>query len=264
MPFKLRVAGTDGLLKPGNEHVTSRPSDSIMRLQMPSKTCAVSGGRPAWGDPFPTFPALTQCVKLHWWKIDRKSRATHLWRTRRCLPRHCRSPSFRLNTSINSGQDSPAVAGLTDGRFVAVWRDLGAGGLGTLKYAIFNADGSVAKSEAIANQNTTGVIEAGDVAVAALTGGGFALTWSSRLNNQNDIFHRVFDASGTAVSTDLTSNLGATLQDQRHPDIVGDGAGGFYVVWEDTESTPTGPVRPNVQLRHFDAAGLPVGISHRG
>ena len=168
-------------------------------------------------------------------------------------------PAFRLNTSINSGQDSPAVAGLTDGRFVAVWRDLGAGGLGTLKYAIFNADGSVAKAEAIANQNTTGVIEVGDVAVAALTGGGFALTWSSRLSNQNDIFHRVFDASGTAVSTDLTSNLGATLQDQRHPDIVGDGAGGFYVVWEDTESTPTGPVRPNVELRHFDAAGLPTG-----
>ena len=66
-------------------------------------------------------------------------------------------PSFRLNTNINSGQDSAAVAGLSDGRFVAVWRDLGAGGLGTLKYAIFNADGSVAKSEAIANQNTTGV-----------------------------------------------------------------------------------------------------------
>ena len=57
----------------------------------------------------------------------------------------------------------------------------------------------------------------------------------------------------------MTSNLGATLEDQRHPDIVGDGAGGFYVVWEDTESTPTGPVRPNVQLRHFDAAGQPVG-----
>ena len=67
----------------------------------------------------------------------------------------------------------PAVAGLSDGRFVAVWRDPGAGGLGTLKYAIFNADGTVAKSEAIANQNITGVIDAGDVAVAALTGGGF-------------------------------------------------------------------------------------------
>src|SRR6187551_2694850 len=124
-------------------------------------------------------------------------------------------PSFRLNTSFNSGQDSPAVAGLTDGRFVAVWRDLGAGGLGTLKYAIFNADGTLAKAEAIANQNTTGFIESGDVAVAALAGGGFALTWNSRLNNQNDIFHRVFNAAGTAVTTDLMSNIGATLQDQR-------------------------------------------------
>ena len=67
------------------------------------------------------------------------------------------------------------------------------GGLGTLKYAIFNADGTVAKSEAVANQDTTGSSSAGDVAIAALTGGGFALTWSSRLNNQNDIFHRVFN-----------------------------------------------------------------------
>jgi hypothetical protein len=53
-------------------------------------------------------------------------------------------PSFRLNTTINSGQDSAAVAGLSDGRFVAVWRDL-TSGFGTLKYSIFNADGSVAK-----------------------------------------------------------------------------------------------------------------------
>ena len=58
------------------------------------------------------------------------------------------------------------------------------GGFGTLKYSIFNADGSVAKSEAIANQDTTGNIQAGDVAIAALTGGGFAITWSPRLNIQ--------------------------------------------------------------------------------
>ena len=172
-------------------------------------------------------------------------------------------PSFRLNSSFNSGQDSPAVAGLSDGRFVAVWRDLGAGGLGTLKYAIFNADGTVAKAEAIANQNTTGVIDAGDVAVAALTGGGFALTWSSRLNNQNDIFHRVFNASGTPVTADLTSNLGVTAGDQRSPDIASDGAGGFHVVWEDSaidfDPGPGVSFNTGVQLQSFAATGQPAG-----
>ena len=163
-------------------------------------------------------------------------------------------PSFRLNTNVNAAQDLAAVAGLSDGRFVAVWLDNDGGSTATLKYAIFNADGTVAKSEAIANQSTAGVISAGDVAVAALAGGGFALTWSSRFNFQNDIFHRVFDSSGAAVTGDLTSNLGATPGDQRHPDIVGDGAGGFYVVWEDTAVAA-----PNVKLRHFNAAGQPLG-----
>ena len=96
------------------------------------------------------------------------------------------------------------------------------------------------------------------MAIAALTGGGFAITWSSRLNFQNDIFHRVFNSSGAPVTADLTSNLGATLGDQRHPDIVGDGAGGFYVVWEDTERRRLAG-EPNVQLRHFDATGQPAG-----
>ena len=167
-------------------------------------------------------------------------------------------PAFRINTSTLGGQDSAAVAGLSDGRFVEVWRDNN-GSFGILKYAIFNADGSVAKSEVIANLDTTGTIASGDVAIAAITGGGFAITWAPRLNQQWDVFHRVFDSSGAAVSADVLTNQGATLQSQRHPDIVGDGAGGFYGVWEDTESTPTGPARPNAQLSHFDATGQPTG-----
>ena len=164
-------------------------------------------------------------------------------------------PAFRINTSTLGGQQSAAVAGLSDGRFVAVWEDVN-GSFGILKYAIYNADGSVAKSEAIANVDTTGSIARGDVAIAAVTGGGFAITWAARLNLQWDVFHRVFDGSGNPVTGDVLTNQGASLQNQRHPDIVGDGAGGFYVVWEDTESNAGVPVRPNVQLRHFDAAGL--------
>jgi Ca2+-binding RTX toxin-like protein len=172
-------------------------------------------------------------------------------------------PSFRLNTGLNSAQDSVAVAGLSDGRFVSVWRDLAGGSLGTLKYAIYNADGTVAKAEAIANQNTTGRIDAGDLAIAALTGGGFAITWSSRLNNQNDIFHRVFNKSGAPVSEDLTSNLGVTAGDQRSPDIASDGAGGFHVVWEDGaidfDPGPGVSFSTGVQLRSFAATGQPAG-----
>src|SRR6185369_16687676 len=102
-------------------------------------------------------------------------------------------PAFRLNTSTPAAQDSPAIAGLSDGRFVAVWEDA-AIGFGTLKYAIFNADGSVAKSETVANVDTSGTIARGDFAIAALTGGGFAITWASR-STQWDVFHRVFDSS---------------------------------------------------------------------
>jgi len=167
--------------------------------------------------------------------------------------------SFRLNTSLPGAQESADVVGLSDGRFAAVWRDI-SGSFGILKYAIFNADGSVAKSEAVANVNTAGSISDGrDVAIAALTGGAFAITWAPRLNFQWDVFDRAFNGSGLPVSADVLTNQGATLQNQRHPDIVGDGAGGFYAAWEDTENNAGVPVRPNIQFRHFNAAGQPTG-----
>jgi hypothetical protein len=150
------------------------------------------------------------------------------------------NPSFRLNTTLTGAQESADVAGLSDGRFVAVWRDIGS--FGILKYAMFNADGSLAKPEAIANVNTAGTIGDGrDLAIAALTGGAFAITWAPRLNLQWDVFDRAFNSSGVPISGDVLSNSGATLQDQRYPDIDGDGAGGFYAAWEDTQTVTPGP-----------------------
>ena len=148
-------------------------------------------------------------------------------------------PSFRLNTNINSGQHSAAVAGLSDGRFVAVWRDLDAGSLGTLKYAIFNADGSVAKSEAIANLNTTGTHRGRRCGDSGTDRRRFRNHVGSAAEHSVGRLPPRLQQFGHPRQRGLAEQSGRhPCRDQRHPDIAGDGAGGFYVVWEDTESTP--------------------------
>jgi Ca2+-binding RTX toxin-like protein len=174
------------------------------------------------------------------------------------MPRFA-SKSYQINpTSPRDSQDSPAVAAMDDGRVVTVYRSH-AGEKGMLRYVIHNADGSVASDEAIVEPGNKGFVDSGMVNIAALDGGGFAVTWTQRDGDQK-VFHRVFDAEGKPVTKPIMTTKG--LLDGhavRHSDIASDGKGGFYLVWDDhgldTDPGPQTTYQRAVFYQHFDGKG---------
>ncbi|CAN7568429.1 calcium-binding protein [Rhizobium sp. LjRoot254] len=160
--------------------------------------------------------------------------------------------SYQLNPfSPNDNQNSPAVAALDDGRFVTVYRgdDLNPG---MLRYVIHNADGTLAHLATL-------------VDIAALKGGGFAITWSQRSGNDENVYHRVYGADGEPVTGPILTNADETDGTAKRPDIVGDGEGGFYIVWDDSafdnDPGPGQTFTRAVRYQHFGADGQPLGPS---
>ena len=175
--------------------------------------------------------------------------------------------SYQLNPdNQNDSQNSPAVAALDDGRFATVYRSSDALG-GTLRYVVHNADGSIFREQTIVDADNEVYIDNEMVNMAALDGGGFVITWSERLGADENIYHRVYGADGLPVTDPIQSNADWTDGVAKRPDVVGDGTGGFYLVWDDTsyDSDP-GPGQAftkTVRMQHFGADGQPIGPSER-
>ena len=101
---------------------------------------------------------------------------------------------FLVNTATALHQEDPAVAGLTNGRFVVAWES-SSGGTDTVRLQIFNADGSKFGTEfgatafVIANQD--------DPSITALAGGRFIVTWTNEYNGEINSYGQIFNANGT-------------------------------------------------------------------
>lgn len=173
--------------------------------------------------------------------------------------------SYQLNpVGLNDSQNSPAVAALDDGRFATVYRSSDALG-GTLRYVIHNADGSIFKEQTIVDADNEVFVDNEMVDIAALDGGGFVVTWSERLGADENIYHRVYGADGLPITEPILTNADATDGTAKRPDVVGDGQGGFYLVWDDDaldgEPGPGQAFTRSVRYQHFDASGQPTGAS---
>ena len=112
-----------------------------------------------------------------------------------------------LNTSLAGQQGRPAVAALSDGRFVVAWRD-DAGGDFDIKAHIYNANGTSAGSEFLVNNINT-AYDQQEPAIAALTGGGFVISWTNYTSSDNDIRARVYRLGGSCA--------GQRVSDSRRP-----------------------------------------------
>lgn len=171
--------------------------------------------------------------------------------------------TFQLNPN-NTGDEqfAPAVAALEDGRFAAVYRSDDAKD-GNLRLVIYNADGTIAKKETIVDPDHDGRISEDMVNITSLKGGGFAVTWQQEDAGGENIYHRVYGANGKPVTGVIQTNETLTEGLARRPDIVGDGDGGFYIVWDDNafDRDPGAGVTlvPAVRMQHFGADGQPIG-----
>jgi hypothetical protein len=137
-----------------------------------------------------------------------------------------------VNQTTDLNQRAPAIAPLSDGRFVVVWISESQPVTDTYRvdvYArIFGADGQPAGNEFIVN---TGTRTCSNPTVAASTGGGFLVSWAEKdvtSTDSMDIYCRPFSGSAAGGSVQRVNTY--TYGDQYAPRASF--AGGTYlVVW---------------------------------
>jgi Ca2+-binding RTX toxin-like protein len=166
--------------------------------------------------------------------------------------------SVLVNSQTGNAQTDSAVAVLSSGQMVVTWRE---GATSDIKYRLLNTDGTYAGPELTANALSANLSVP---KIAALDGGGFTIVWRSDSASASapDSFYRVFNASGTPVGVTAAQESTAhatTSGPQTNPSVVSAPGGGFYVGWEDGNTTVTGlPSSSAGMVRAFDATGAAI------
>ena len=170
---------------------------------------------------------------------------------------------FRVNTTTSGAQYEPAVAMLESGGFVVAWRSDGQDGSSAGVYAQrYAADGSALGGEFRVNESTAGAQYQPDV--AALAGGGFAVTWRndsydvSGSGSYQDVYVREYDATGAALGGQVKANTPTPSQtSQYEPAIASLGAGNYVVVWRSDDQEADGGYSGIYQSLFGDASEIP-------
>ncbi|NRB36216.1 MAG: tandem-95 repeat protein, partial [Rhodobacteraceae bacterium] len=165
---------------------------------------------------------------------------------------------FLVNTKTGSSQVESDVIGLDGGGFVIAWKGDDDSGTG-IRAQLYGSGGSPEGEEFILNTETYYSQE--DVKLAALAGGGFVATWSSRDREHDSsswgVKAQIFDGDGQPSGDEFLVNT-TTNSSQQGADVVTLSDGGFVVVWRssdgviDTSST-------GIRAQMFDADGTKRG-----
>lgn len=161
--------------------------------------------------------------------------------------------NFQISTQNVNLQEGSALAVLRDGRIAVVWKDIGTN-TGDIKLQIVQSDGRLAGVEATVNVTTTA--QQTKPAIIALSGGGFAVGWTSFATDAfGDVTYRTFRAGGTStMATDgtITDNAGY----QQDISLVALNGGQFGIGWNDGNTGTTGLGSSTAaMLRLFDGSG---------
>jgi hypothetical protein len=146
---------------------------------------------------------------------------------------------------------TPVVAGLADGGYAVAWVSGDSDGLG-IWVLQHRADSTVTDVAHVANTLVAG--DQNEVAIAALAGGGYVVTWHSG----SDIYARRFDADGVAAGPEQRVD---TSGSRRLPAVAGLADGG-YVIASMTQLDIAGPTN-EVYMDRFSADGTATGAETR-
>lgn len=163
---------------------------------------------------------------------------------------------FLSNTHTEYLQPDPAIATLTDGRFVVVWQSPFQDGKDAgIVARLYNADGQPLGEEFVVNTTTK---DSQDTpAVAALADGGFVITWQSRDfgGTEYDIFAQRYNASGNVVGNEFRVNRYLTGF-QTNSAISALNNGGFVVTWQSEGQDGS---EDGIYAQRYSNSGTPVG-----
>src|SRR5262245_7981981 len=125
---------------------------------------------------------------------------------------------FTIDSSSSDTWD-PAVAALTDGRFIVVWEDLAGDGDGSaIKAQVFTAGGDKSGEEFTVNTSTAD--DQKDPTVTALANGDAFVTWTDYDGATSDIYSQVLDLQTYVGDGSAETVYGGSLADHL------DGSGG--------------------------------------
>ena len=171
----------------------------------------------------------------------------------------------RINTTTADTQDSPVIAGLADGGYVAVWEGNGSGDSYGIFAQRFNASGAKVGAETRINTTTTDT--QGDPAITALSNGGYVITWQSAPDDNDgdedtdlpaNIHAQLYNASGTKVGAQALVNT-TTSGTQEEPQVTAMTDGGYLVTWN---GNGTGD-DSGIFAQRYNASGIKVGVETR-
>lgn len=155
---------------------------------------------------------------------------------------------FQVNSYYNGSQSKPAVAGFSDGSFVAVWEAGYFSGLRARRFDDQDVGGSESQlptetSESQFNPRMD-VNRAGDLVIVYET---YTSTDTSRT-----VRARRLSSTGTPLASEIVvSGAARGTTEERNPDVAVAPDGGFVVAWEDAADE-------NAGVRVFSSAGTPM------
>ncbi len=169
---------------------------------------------------------------------------------------------FQINTYTAKTQGGNRVVALDDGGFLTVWHSYNQVSSSS-SYDIYaqryNADGTVHGSEFLVNSHTAN----GQAlpAAAALTDGGFVVSWNSDQQDGSSfgIYGQRYNADGTPHGAEFRINS-TTASYQMEPAVKGLGDGGFVVTWN---SDGTDGDRNGIYGQIYNADGTTQGDEFR-
>jgi len=167
---------------------------------------------------------------------------------------------FRINATTAQSQTESAVAALANGGYVVTWTSYGQDGDGDGVFGRRYDSSGVASSEFRINTTTSG--DQSTSSVAALSNGGFVVTWTSAYDQDGDssgVYGQRYDASGVKAGGQFLVNT-YTSFDQLYASVAGLTNGGYVVTWtsyfQDGDSF-------GVYGQRYDSSGAATGGEFR-
>jgi hypothetical protein len=140
--------------------------------------------------------------------------------------------------SIDTAAPLPHVAALANGGFVVAWdsymNDPHGFSISDVYFQVFDNAGQAVGAVTQANVASGGGRY--DAAVAALSGGGFVITWQGADGDGDGIFGRRFGLDGGALDQHEFAVSQQRAGDQSNADVSALAGGGFVAAWVDTSA----------------------------
>jgi hypothetical protein len=155
------------------------------------------------------------------------------------------NPDFRVNAAPANTQIDPAIATLTDGKFVVAWTDR-TGGDNSIRFQVFSENGSPAGGNKQAETVTLG--DQCYASIAPLSNGRFVITWETE--TPGALTGRVFHSDGTPQGAEFQIGPSGAKYDST---ITALSDGRFVAAWSE------GSDANRIHAQIYDANGGKAG-----